>query len=251
MAERNKPGLGGFLAQTGVAAALILCAHELDLFPFQDQDPSDTPIDADFAFDNPSPSPETAQAYKLLIIDEFQEVAQYWSERGIAPEVSLNTDHEASTDNTCNTEGIVGIGPYYCYLNSTVYFSPEDLYKYERITGTEPELLAELIAGHEYGHAVQQSAQVPASDFELDKMARELQADCLAAAAMTEHVANDKRVAERAIRELGDPFAWLHDHGTGTERATAFREGLDGECPPIDDMLSAVLHAINAASPRK
>ncbi len=248
MGEQNRLGLGAHLARAGVATALLVAAHEANVFPFEDQEPPDIGVEIIGAVERRQLDPKTAEQYAASISREYDEVAQFWAARGVTLETSLDINFNASTDNACNADNVVAVGPYYCILNDTIYFSPEDLYFYERVTNTEPELLAEIIAGHEYGHAVQQSAQALNSDFELDNMARELQADCLAATAMTEHTADEHLDAEQAILELGDPNHWLHDHGTGAERVAAFREGLDGECPPMDGMLAAVFHAMNSAA---
>jgi hypothetical protein len=90
-----------------------------------------------------------------------------------------------------------------------------------------------VIVAHEWGHVVQLQA-----GFTGHWPAVELQADCLAGAALADLVASDARTwdddeldrAEEALAEYGDPAPWTApgDHGDGAERAEAFRLGVDG-----------------------
>ena len=99
-----------------------------------------------------------------------------------------------------------------------------------------------LVIAHEYGHAVQ--AQI---DEEYVPATRELQADCLAAAALYGADADDTFTFEEgdldevvdAYQELADKTAWTEvgDHGDAAERISWFQRGKqDGAAGCFEDL---------------
>jgi predicted metalloprotease len=90
-----------------------------------------------------------------------------------------------------------------------------------------------LVIAHEWGHAIQ--ARIEDS---LNWRAKELQADCLAGAALfgaaddgtLEFEDGDIEEIEAAFDKLGDKTPWTKesDHGTPEQRLSAFNRGADG-----------------------
>jgi predicted metalloprotease len=80
-----------------------------------------------------------------------------------------------------------------------------------------------LVIAHEWGHAIQ--AQLPGREV---SQAVELQADCLAGAAL-QGAADDQEIT-RALVAVADDFPWTDQssHGNAQQRTAAFRSGVRG-----------------------
>jgi predicted metalloprotease len=90
-----------------------------------------------------------------------------------------------------------------------------------------------LVAAHEWGHAIQQRLQSS-----LKYQAQELQADCLAGAALIGATrdgnltwdADDSQELAASLTNVGDQYAWtkVGDHGSPAERIANFNQGANG-----------------------
>ena len=116
------------------------------------------------------------------------------------------------------------VGAMYCFNDQTIYVSTDFLARQETAYGAHA---AQLILAHEYGHHIQNLQRLPGRG-----MLTELQADCLAGAAMSSASVAEKLDFNTLVPTLfnttdaaGDPTATSYDHGTSSERLDALAEG--------------------------
>jgi predicted metalloprotease len=118
-------------------------------------------------------------------------------------------------------------GAMYCFYDQTIYVDAAFLQRKEATFGAHA---AQLILDHEYGHHIQYLQGLPP-----EGMQTELQADCLAGAAM----ASQARAENLDVRALGqtlvntteaggDPSLLTESHGTAYERVSALADGVLG-----------------------
>jgi predicted metalloprotease len=159
-------------------------------------------------------------------------------------------------------------GPFYCPLDSKVYFDLEFLTLLQNNFGATGDLAAQYIVAHEYGHHVQnvlgineQMRQAQQSDpnrANQYSVALELQADCFAGAwardasdagqfdnpQEVEEAINaaaavgDDRIQQKTQGRV-DPEAWTH--GSSAQRVEWFRRGFDTADPQQCTTFSEVL----------
>lgn len=119
----------------------------------------------------------------------------------------------------------------YCPRDSSIYVSTQFLAAQERSYGAHA---AQLILDHEFGHHIQNLQGLPWRG-----MYSELQADCLAGAAITSQWSAEKVDAPSTFATIantsshaGDPNRSDYDHGTGYERVSALIDGWNdlGHC---------------------
>jgi hypothetical protein len=154
------------------------------------------------------------------------------------------------TETGCGT-GNAQTGPFYCPLDSKVYFDLDFLVELQSRFGATGDLAAQYIVAHEYGHHVQNVLGI--SDQVRDLQQRdprnanaysvrlELQADCLAG--VWAHDANQRSLLEpgevsealgaaaavgddriqRQTQGRVDPESWTH--GSSEQRQTWFNRG--------------------------
>lgn len=141
------------------------------------------------------------------------------------------------------------VGPFYCPLDKKAYV---DLAFYEELAtrfGAPGDFAQAYVVAHEIGHHVQ-NLRGALGRGEVDSIATELQADCLAGAWARDAQARkvleigDIDEALNAAAQIGDdtlqkktqgyvqPETWTH--GSAKQRAGAFRKGLDGGIAACD-----------------
>jgi predicted metalloprotease len=115
-------------------------------------------------------------------------------------------------------------GAEYCRRDMTIYVSVDYLEQREQMYGRGT---AQRTLAHEFGHHIQNLQGLP-----FQGMYTELQADCLAGAALAsmsnaEHLNLDQLVPTllAATNSVGDPSIYDRDHGTGYERMNALADG--------------------------
>jgi predicted metalloprotease len=213
----------------------LFMAHAYEAFPFESADTNQhvlTPADYGVSL-----TPEQQEQHRLTIQHEFDEVEHFWTDR----EQPLAQVSLALGEFHCD-EITGSVSAFYCLPNDTIFMSPESLQYLINDSDSTPELVAEFVVSHEFAHAMQDNQH---EDFmhmdELEAMSAELQADCLAAVAMTEHSESELGEVELFLNDhFGDKSPVGNRHGTGKQRAAAFRNGLDGNCPEIDTILSVI-----------
>lgn len=226
----------------GVLPIFVLVAHEVNAYPFDDDSVNDPIVDdvvIEFTAYKSDMDPELRSQYQQFIIDEFEEAADFWDN----DDVALDLDLTLGSEDTC---GIIN-DAFFCPNNNTIYFSPDTLDYYAQSAGDlSPVMVAELVVRHEFGHAIQLAQSEGSGYTYSNSMALELQADCLAGNAMTEHRDEDMEgVEDLFLKVLGDKTPGKNSHGTGDERFAAFEYGLQSDCPALGDVLSTVSDALN------
>jgi hypothetical protein len=165
------------------------------------------------------------------------------------------------TDTGCG-QASSEVGPFYCPLDSRVYFDLDFLLQLQDQFGATGDLAAQYIVAHEYGHHVQNvlgtNAQVrQAQEGDPDRaneysIALELQADCFAGAwarsAADEGLFDNAAELDEALNAaaaVGDdriqqqtqgqvnPESWTH--GSSEQRVQWFRQGFDSADPATCD----------------
>lgn len=134
----------------------------------------------------------------------------------------------------CGDEQLSPENAFYCPVDHTLWWDARLMREFY----SAGDANVYLIVGHEWGHAIQaQSDRVWNGE--------ELQADCLAAAALFGASeddlrywdATDTREVANALTELADDTRWTDssDHGDALDRIDAFNDGRDGVegCFPI------------------
>lgn len=124
----------------------------------------------------------------------------------------------------CGPESLADTRAAYCPGDHTIYVNPEFLEKQENTYGTGA---AKLILDHEFGHHIQEVQGLPWRG-----MFSELQADCLAGAALQSQSTAEKLDFNKLVSVLlkttdaaGDPNSTTNSHGTGDERVSALING--------------------------
>jgi predicted metalloprotease len=167
--------------------------------------------------------------------------------------VPTSTVFFSQATNTGCGQASAQTGPFYCPIDSLVYFDLEFLAALQQQLGAEGDLAAQYIVAHEYGHHVQnvlginaqvhQAQQQNPSQADRYSVALELQADCLAG--VWAHDANargllaegelaeainaaeavgDDRIQQQTQGRI-DPESWTH--GSSEQRQTWFRRGYE------------------------
>ncbi len=167
----------------------------------------------------------------VAAVDEFWRT--HWNEFFTAsynsPTVVGLYDGTASNAPTCNGTPLEANNAFYC--------KPEDFVAWDlslMARGFEiGDSWVYLVVAHEWGHAIQARL-----DLSLVTVGSELQADCLAAAALYGSLADgtlyieegDTREIVSALNELGDETPWTNsaDHGDPFERVRFFDQGRQG-----------------------
>jgi predicted metalloprotease len=113
----------------------------------------------------------------------------------------------------------------YCPYDQTIYVDAFFLQHKEAVFGAHA---AQLILAHEYGHHIQNLQGLPPMG-----MLTELQADCLAGAAMASQAMAedlDPRSLGQTLLDTteagGDPSLYTESHGTAYERVSALADGI-------------------------
>ena len=116
-------------------------------------------------------------------------------------------------------------GAMYCFYDATIYIDVFFLQEEERNFGAHA---AQLILDHEYGHHIQNLQGLAPIG-----MQSELQADCLAGAAMASQAQAEDLDARSLVETLvntteagGDPSLRTESHGTAYERVSALSDGI-------------------------
>jgi predicted metalloprotease len=113
----------------------------------------------------------------------------------------------------------------YCFADATIYVDAAFLQDQEATFGAHA---AQLIVDHEYGHHIQNLQGLPPMG-----MQTELQADCLAGAALASQ-ATAEHLDVRSLgltlvnttEAAGDPSLSTESHGTAYERVSALADGI-------------------------
>jgi len=190
---------------------------------------------------------ETAQ----IVCGAVEDVQTYWQsafqssgrEYAIAPTVFF----EGATQTGCGT-GQAATGPFYCPVDSKVYFDLDFLNQLQNQLGATGDLASQYIVAHEYGHHVQNLLGISDQVRQLEQqnpaqansysVRLELQADCLAgvwahdAEARELLLPGDLEEALNAASAVGDDAIQgsqanpeTFTHGTSEQRQTWFSRG--------------------------
>lgn len=164
-------------------------------------------------------------------VDEFWKAhwSDFFTESYVPPQILGLYDGRSAEVPTCNGEPLVPDNALYC--------PPEDYLAWDvglmREGYATGDAYVYFVVAHEWGHAIQSRL-----DVELQDVATELQADCLAGAELQGAANDDFIVFEQgdaeeltnAIYSVSDDLPWTNagDHGNADERSNAFIQGLDG-----------------------
>lgn len=172
-------------------------------------------------------------------VDEFWKThwSEFFTESYSSPHVLGLYDGRSADVPTCGGEPLVADNAQYCI--------PEDYLAWDvglmRAGYSTGDAYVYFVVAHEWGHAIQNRLNV-----ELHEVSTELQADCLAGAAL-QGAADDETIVfeegdaeelEKAIHSVSDDLPWTkpEDHGNADQRINAFVRGLDGgvnACLPL------------------
>ncbi|TNY35793.1 neutral zinc metallopeptidase [Thermomonospora catenispora] len=233
------------LALGGALLASSGCALKLDV-PSSDESPrpgasaprtTGSPQPADAGGPTPSKPINEAElqhdiAAAQRVVDAFWR--RHWSDHftGVyrSPRIRGGYDgNNLAAAPTCAGQPAAKFNAFYCI--------PEDYIAWDinlmRAGYAEGDAWVYLIIAHEWGHAIQNRLKV-----NLVALQKELQADCLAGAALYGAKADGILIFEEGdVKELsnglvavGDETEWTNprDHGDPIERITAFGRGRDG-----------------------
>lgn len=224
-----------------LALALGACAIEVvpsGRAPSAGQDAGvadDTVVDAQPASDD-SDSRAGDEQTAVRIVDEFWR--RWFAEQGlkyVAPQV--RGGYVGRNGPSCAGQPSVPGNAYYCPSGNFLAWD-ENLMRagYTQIG----DAWVYLVIAHEWGHAIQ--AQLPNR---LVSQAVELQADCLAGAALQGAAdeglvriePGDDREIAQTLRAVADDYPWTDEssHGDAEQRISAFRSGVSGG---VDSCLS-------------
>jgi uncharacterized protein len=211
--------------------ALALGACTIEVVPGA-QPPSDaaedTVVDAQPASDD-SDTRAGDERTAVRVVDEFWR--RWFADRGVryvAPKVLGG--YVGRNGPSCAGEPSVPGNAYYCPSGNFLAWD-ENLMRagYSQIG----DAWVYLVIAHEWGHAVQ--AQLPNR---LVSQAVELQADCLAGAALQGAAdeglvriePGDDREIAQTLRAVADDYPWTDEssHGDAEQRISAFRSGVSG-----------------------
>jgi len=195
---------------------------------------------------------ETAQ----IVCGAVSDVNEFWirefEQVGKRYPVAKTVFYSGSTQTACG-EGQAQTGPFYCPLDSLVYFDLDFLNQLQTQFQAEGDLAAQYIVAHEYGHHVQNVQGISAKVRDLQQqnpananaysVRLELQADCLAGvwahdadkrglinpgeideALDAAAAVGDDRIQSRASGQI-DPESWTH--GSSEQRRTWFGRGFE------------------------
>jgi hypothetical protein len=195
---------------------------------------------------------ETAQ----IICGAVTDVNEFWSRQFAASgdeyPPARTVFYSGATQTACGL-GQAQAGPFYCPLDSLVYFDLDFLEQLQAEFGAEGDLAAQYIVAHEYGHHVQNVLGISERVRQLQQrdpansndysIRQELQADCLAGVWANDANARgliepgEIREALEAAAAVGDdriqrqsggvvnPETWTH--GSSAQREEWFRRGFD------------------------
>jgi predicted metalloprotease len=177
---------------------------------------------------------DTGEEIDQEIAAAIEIVDQFWSAHftefytGQYTPPSAFIPYLASDLPTCGDEEVVPDNAFYCATDNTILWD-QDLVDSIYVNGGDAGIY--LVIAHEWGHAIQ--SQI--SDV---WNAEELQADCLAAAALYGATADgslsweagDTAEITNALTALADETAWTStsDHGDPLDRIDAFNDGRQG-----------------------
>jgi predicted metalloprotease len=126
---------------------------------------------------------------------------------------------------------------WYCNVTDSVGF---DLKFMEQVYSLGDSFIY-LVVAHEWGHAIQ-ARLAP----DLQVLARELQADCLAGAALfgaardgaIRWEAGDMQELTASLTSVADAFPWTNvgNHGSAAQRIASFNQGADGPLSCFPDL---------------
>jgi uncharacterized protein len=200
------------------------------------------------------------------------DVSDYWIEQlpisfGV-DYVEANTVFFSDSVSTGCGQASAQTGPFYCPLDSKVYFDLEFLTVLQNNFGATGDLAAQYIVAHEYGHHVQnvlgineqmrQAQQNDPSRANQYSVALELQADCLAGAWASDVAARELFDSPQEIEEALDAAAAVGDdriqqktsgrvdpeswtHGSSAQRVQWFQRGFQTGDPQRCSTFSEVL----------
>jgi predicted metalloprotease len=147
-----------------------------------------------------------------------------------------------SVSSACGTASSA-VGPFYCPLDKRVYIDLSFYDELRRRFGAAGDFAQAYVIAHEIGHHVQ-NLRGKLGRGEVDSIATELQADCLAGAwardaqrrdllevgdideALGAAAAVGDDTIQKRTRGRIQPETWTH--GSAAQRSAAFRRGLDG-----------------------
>jgi uncharacterized protein len=194
---------------------------------------------------------ETAQ----VVCGGVEDVQDFWvktfKESGREYQIAPTVFFSDSVETGCGG-ATAQTGPFYCPLDSRVYFDLNFLVELQDRFGAQGDLAAQYIVAHEYGHHIQnvlgisdqvrQSQQSNPSQANALSVQLELQADCLAGVwdkdAQQRGQFESERELEEAINAAGavgddriqqqtqgrvDPESFTH--GSSEQRQTWFKRG--------------------------
>ena len=223
----------------------------------------------------PSESSEDVECVteiEQIVCGAVNDVEAYWSEQF---PVSFDTQYVPADTvfftgftNTGCGQASAQTGPFYCPIDSLVYFDLEFLLQLQDQFGATGDLAAQYIVAHEYGHHVQNVLGINAQMHQAQQndpdraneysVALELQADCLAGAWARSAADRGKLDNAQEIEEALGAAAAVGDdriqqqtqgrvdpetytHGTSQQRVDWFRRGFDsgdpGTCNTFDELL--------------
>ena len=207
-----------------------------------------------------------------MVCGAVNDVSEYWIEQlptSFGQEyVEASTVFFSDSVNTGCGQATSQVGPFYCPLDSQVYFDLDFLTTLQNNFGATGDLAAQYIVAHEYGHHVQnilgineqmrQAQQADPNRANQYSVALELQADCFAGAWARSAsdrglFDNDQEVEEalNAAAAVGDdriqqktqgrvdPESWTH--GSSAQRVQWFQRGFTTEDPQQCTTFSEVL----------
>jgi uncharacterized protein len=206
-----------------------------------------------------------------IVCGAVEDVQPYWTEQF---PVSFNTQYVPADTvffsgftNTGCGQASAQTGPFYCPVDSLVYFDLEFLLQLQDQFGATGDLAAQYIVAHEYGHHVQNVLGINAQMHQAQQndpdranqysVALELQADCLAgawarSAADRGKLDNPQEIEEAlgAAAAVGDDRIQqqtqgrvdpeTYTHGTSEQRVEWFRRGFDSADPGTCDTFAEI-----------
>jgi uncharacterized protein len=214
-------------------------------------DPAAGQVSTDSESDGDDCDTETAQIICGAVID----VQTFWIEQfkasGREYQLAPTVFFSGQTDTGCGP-GQAGLGPFYCPLDSRVYFDLDFLVELQDRFSAGGDLAAQYIVAHEYGHHIQnvlgisdqvrQSQRSNPSQANALSVRLELQADCLAGVWASDAQKRGKFESEREIDEAINAAGAVGDdriqrqtqgrvdpesftHGSSEQRQTWFKRG--------------------------
>jgi hypothetical protein len=208
----------------------------------------------------------------LIICGAVIDVQDYWDDelpaRFDTPYQTVKTVFFSGFTNTGCGQASSQTGPFYCPLDSLVYFDLDFLVQLQEQFGATGDLAAQYIVAHEYGHHVQNVLGINQQVREAQQndpqranqysIALELQADCFAGAWARDAAGRSQFDGSREIEEalnaaaaVGDdriqqsttgrvdPESWTH--GSSEQRVSWFRQGYDSGDPATCNTFQEVL----------